>query len=95
MQIWNVLNFLITGTPDDPQTVNYGDLTDVNGYTLPSSISKPSVGIPVFKQDRGAYIVKDSVGTESFQISKSGSGVGDDVYVDLKICENVDPWLEH
>jgi len=91
-QVWNIINFKVEGTPDSPKEINYGDLTDVNGYTLPSSISKPSVGVSRFKQDRGAFITE--VGTESFKISKSGSGVSGDVYVDLKICENVDPWLE-
>ena len=91
---WNVVNFKVTGTPDDPQEVNYGDLTDAKGYTLPSVISVPTVKIPTLKQDKGAYIVKGSVGTESFEISQSGSGVEGDVYVDLEICENVDPWLE-
>lgn len=93
MEIWNVLNVLITGDPDTSQTIKYGDLTDINGHTLPSLFTKPSIAVAAVKQDRQAYIVGD-VGTESFQIAKAGSGVSGDVYVHLTIYENADPWTE-
>jgi len=93
MTSYLIVNKLITGTQDSPQTINFGDLTDINGHTLPSAFVKPFVtawGL----QDRAVNIIKDSTTTTSFQIAASGAGVGGNVYAHITVVEASDPWIE-
>lgn len=88
-----IVNKLITATYGSPQTINFGDLTDINGHTLPSAFVKPFVTVWGL-QDKTVYVVKDSTTTTSFQIAVSGAGEEGDVYAHITVVEASDPWTE-
>jgi len=70
---YKVADVAVTGTEASPQTINYGDLTDIDGDVLPSEfITAPAI----FRsphQDRNCFIVAKT--TTYFKVALSMAGV--------------------
>lgn len=64
----------ITGTIDNPQTLTYGALTDVDGAVLPSYFNTGMVIIPG-APDQDVDIIITEKGNATFSVAMRGAGV--------------------
>jgi len=64
----------ITGTIDNPQTLTYGALTDIDGAVLPSYFQTGMVIIPG-APDQDVDIIITEKGQGTFTVAMSGSGL--------------------
>lgn len=72
---YRISDVLITGTPKSPQTINYEDLTDIDGSALPAEFAAAPVIFRSPQQDRNCFIVAKTA--TSFQVALSDAGVGE------------------
>ena len=68
----------------NPQTINFGDLTDQRGNKLPSMLTNPTV-VPLARSGAGA-VVQGSVSTDSFRIAQVAAS-NQPAVVDLLVIE--------
>ncbi|MFH1319364.1 MAG: hypothetical protein ABII90_01760 [Bacteroidota bacterium] len=69
-----VTGIAVTGTPGSPQTINYGDLVDIDGNAVPATLSGTvSIDIIYKSKDTDVYVT-EIAGATSFKIARSNIG---------------------
>lgn len=70
---YKVADVAVTGTEASPQTINYGDLTDIDGNAVPATFAAAPAIWRSPQQDRNCYIVEKT--TTYFKVALSMAGV--------------------